>query len=199
MPFTLAKVAQDPQLLTTRVVTASGEAFLIRPLVRVDAPKLAVFLSELSLETRYFSTFSGYDTKAAQELCDAIARYDKLRFVVEAPLSQQIIGLLEFSFSIPESDVTRYATYNMPLDPASDCRFGPTFADLYQNRGIGTAVFPFVVEVARKFGRNRILLWGGVVSDNFRAIRYYEKNGFHLAGAFTPEGGVEAMDMFLDI
>ncbi len=200
MPLTLPHIAENPHLLTALITTRDGEKLVIRPLEAADAPQLGEFLSALSPRTRHLSIFPSYDLVAAHDMCDAIAKYDKLRFVVENSASpRRIIGLIEFSFAIMESDIARYAANNIALDPATDCRFGPTLADDYQSKGIGTLVAPFILDVARKFGKSRIILWGGVLVDNPRAIRYYEKIGFKALGQFTTSDNFAAMDMILTL
>jgi GNAT superfamily N-acetyltransferase len=113
------------------------------------------------------------------------------------PDSGEIIGLFEFSFDLPEGDLHRYASHGVPLDADTDCRFGPTIADDYQNRRLGSRVFPHMVEVARNFGKQRMILWGGVLADNARAIRFYEKQGFEPVGIFEAEDGELLLDMLL--
>jgi GNAT superfamily N-acetyltransferase len=113
--------------------------------------------------------------------------------------SRRVVGMIEFSFAITEADMLRYTAYGVSLDPATDCRFGPTLADDYQGRGVGTLVLPFVIDVARRFGKRRIMLWGGVFANNARAIRYYEKNGFRVLGSFFDGNGNESFDMLLDL
>ncbi len=194
--LTLSQVAHNPHRYTRTISAGSDGPLLIRPLMTDDGDLLAMFLGGLSPETRRFSTFSSYDRAMALELCDAIVRYDKLRFVIETP-SGEIAGMLEFSFAITENDQARYTRYGFSLDPETDCRFGPTLADEYQNRGIGTLALPFMKDVAGEFGRSRIILWGGVLADNVRAIRYYQKNGFQRVGGFQNSDGVEAVDMML--
>lgn len=198
MPFlTLAAVAAKPQVLTSTVTTPGGKKLHIRPLEPRDAGKMADFLQYLSPETRRVSPFPSYDIFTAQNMCEAIGQYDKLRLIVEN--SASIVGLLEFSFAIMKTDIARYAEYNIQLDEETDCRFGPTLADAYQGKGFGTLVFPFVKETARKFGKKRIILWGGVLVDNPRAIRFYEKNGFRQLGTFVYPGLGESLDMILDL
>ena len=198
-PLTLADVARNPADFATPLRLAMGEQMILRPLLPSDVEKLARFLDGLSAESRRLSTFSGYDQDAAAELCDAIARYDKLRLAVvetSAP-AEPIVGLMEFSFDLTAGDVERYAKYGCPLYPATDCRFGPTLADDWQNRGVGTRLLPAIFDMARRFGRRRILLWGGVLADNLRAIRYYEKNGFRHAGRFVNGDGVDCCDLII--
>ena len=195
--LTLAQVAQRPQTVTYSVVTRSAGHLILRPLEAQDVDALAAFLMGLSPETRYFSTFASYDLAMAQAMCDAINRYDKLRFVVESSANSTIIGLMEFSLDIPKGDLRRYAEYGVPLDARYDCRFGPTLADEVQSVGIGSALFPALVDVARRFGKQRMILWGGVLADNSRALRFYEKQGFRRVGAFTEADGLRVVDMIL--
>ncbi|GGQ24070.1 RimJ/RimL family protein N-acetyltransferase [Actinomadura coerulea] len=195
----LARIAEDPDAWRSRLESSDGVPLVFRPLVRTDAERLAGFLAGLSSESRRFSTFDGHDLAAAQELCAAIARYDKLRLVLEEEASARIVGLLEFSLSLPEGDVERYRKAGIRLDEETDCRFGATLADDYQGKGLATLVFPLICDVARRLGKHRIILWGGVLADNPRAIRYYEKNGFQQVGPFTGADGRTSLDMILDL
>lgn len=196
--LTLTAVAENPRVLTRRLDLADGPGLVLRPLVHADADRLAAFLEGLSAASRRLSTFEGYDLACARELCEAIARHDKLRLVLDEVPSKKIVGLLEISLQLHPSDIARYREAGIRLQP-TDCRFGPTLADDYQGRGVGTQVFPLVVDVARRFGKKRIILWGGVRADNPRAIRYYEKHGFRTVGSFTDADGARALDMLLDL
>lgn len=199
MPLTLAGVATEPALITSSLTIASDVAILLRPLEPADVQALMLFLAALSPETRRFSTYPSYDLATAQELCDAINRYDKLRLIIEEPASKRIVGLLEFSFDIPDGDHARFASYHVTLESSTDCRFGPCLADDYQNKGVGSEVFPYIADVAKKFEQKRIILWGGVFSDNQRAIRYYEKNGFKRVGKSLNSDQQEILDMILPL
>jgi GNAT superfamily N-acetyltransferase len=84
------------------------------------------------------------------------------------------------------------------LDESTDCRIGLSLADEYQNKGVGSILFPAIVDIARKFGRKRMILWGGVFRDNQRAIRFYEKHGFRLIGEFAGQDDRQSLDMLLE-
>ncbi|MFE5589988.1 GNAT family N-acetyltransferase [Streptomyces sp. NPDC056549] len=196
--LTLTAIADDPLVLTHRLALEGGPEVVFRPLARADAERLAGFLEGLSPESRRFSTHDGHDLAAAGRLCDAIARYDKLRLVLEEAPAGRIVGLLEFSLDLHPADLVRYQEAGIGL-AATDCRFGPTLADDYQGKGVGTQIFPLIADVARRLGRKRIILWGGVLADNPRAIRYYEKNGFRPVRSFIGADGTRSLDMLLDL
>ena len=141
--LTLGEVASEPDHVTTVIQLSCGAEALLRPLVTDDDARLAEFLTDLSPSTRQFSTFSSYDITAARDMCHAINRYDKLRLVVELVTEQpgQLIALFEFSFDVPAGDRQRFRNYGLDLDTRTDCRFGPTIADAYQNQGLGRNIF----------------------------------------------------------
>ncbi|MFJ5927143.1 GNAT family N-acetyltransferase [Kitasatospora sp. NPDC092948] len=197
--LTLTDIAENPGRLTRRLTAREGRVIVFRPLAHSDVGRLAGFLGALSVESRRFSTFGGYGLAHAGELCDAIARYDKLRLVLEDVATGRIVGLFEFSLALVPSDIARYRDAGVRLTERSDCRFGPTLADDWQDRGLGTLAFPLVMDVARLLGRTRIILWSGVRADNLRAIRYYEKNGFRSVGEFAEADGSLSLDMMVDL
>jgi GNAT superfamily N-acetyltransferase len=196
--LSLSAIAARPDLVTHPIVLAGGEVLEFRPLESTDADALGGFLSALSQETRGLSEFAGYDKAAAQVLCDSINRYDKLRFVIETG-DRRIVGCFEISFGIPRGDVERFREAGIVLSELTDCRLGPTLADDYQGFGLGSQSFAHVLEVVRQFGKTRIILWGGVLGDNARAIGYYLKHGFCEVGKFSDHVGVVHLDMILTL
>lgn len=196
--LTLQDFEQNSKQYTWEVQTQSGENITFRPLLHSDLDRLTSFLENLSTDTRRLSTFDSYDKVTARELCDAISKYDKLRFVLESQ-NKEVIGLIEFTLDIPQNVSDKYTTYGLTLDTEYTCRFGPTLADKYQDQGLGSLIFPYVVKIAKLLGRKHIILYGGVFADNTRAIKYYEKHGFRIAGKYNNGDGVENLDMILDL
>lgn len=186
----------NPGKFTYQLATKDGDKVVFRPLAHSDVTMLAVFLENLSPVTRERSTFDSYDRACAEELCGAINKYDKLRFVCTAGRDggERIIGLLELSFGIPPSDLQRYRDVGINLSEDTDVRFGPTLADDWQGKGVGTLAFNRIAEIVKGFEKSRILLWGGVLVSNTPAIEYYKKLGFTVAGTFQNEG-VDHLDM----
>lgn len=199
--ITLQDAAENPRQLWTKLTLEDEVSLLYRPLEKHDDEALAAFLESLSQNTRDKWLRDGYDKRAAQEMCDAIARYDKLRMIAVNTCVQKtfVIALYEFSFDIPESDRVRFESYGIKVSEDMDCRFGPCLRDEYQGRGIGTALMAPTFQIARLFGRRRILLWGGVHADNDRAIAFYQKNGFYEVGRFKNSQGKECIDMMCDL
>lgn len=196
--LTLSDIVRQPKLMAYEVRLEDGEKLSFRPLDMRDVPELAEFLEGLSPETRRLSTFDSYDLTQAEELCDAINKYDKLRFVIQSK-DKRIVGLIELSFGLPSGDIERFKNAGIDLNPEADLRFGPTLADNYQGKGVGSKIFPLVVQIAQRFDKKRIILWGGVLEDNLRAIRYYEKCGFKRIDTFEDNKGVKKLDMILEI
>jgi diamine N-acetyltransferase len=196
--LTLYQVARAPGFIHYRVSLQTAGKVIFCPLLAEDIDVLADFLSSLGPETRRFWQRERFDRVAARELCEAIARYDKLRLVaVPAGKPRRILALYEFSFSLPPGDLKRYASYGIPLDESMDCRFGPCVRDELQGSGLASALMPPVFEIARRFGKQRILLWGGVLTANQRAVRFYAKHGFETVGQFTNSDGNPCLDMLL--
>lgn len=193
--ITLHDVVKHPDTYSQTLQLSSGEVAVFRPLKPEDNKDLARFLEKLSLETRRFSTFQSYDIVTAKELCDAIDRYDKLRFVLQLSSNNEIIGLFEFSFDLPSTDIERFDKHGVSISSTTDCRFGPTLSDKYQNRGVGSLIFPNIIDVAKKFDKRRIVLFGGVFADNVRAIHFYKKNGFTKIGEFKNSDNLQCLDM----
>ncbi len=199
MFLNISDVAKNPSLLTYKVSLPDIGTAAFRPLQSQDVKALARFFKDLSTKTREHYILESYDKKMAQELCTAINRYDKLRIVIVNDVSKKIIAFFEFSFDIPKTDKQRFLKYNIKLNSSTDCRMGPCIADEYQNQGIGSITFPYLIDIAKKFNKKRMILWGGVFTENKLAVNFYEKNGFKKLGKFISDNGKESWDMMLNI
>ncbi|MBD3362495.1 GNAT family N-acetyltransferase [Candidatus Dojkabacteria bacterium] len=199
MVLSLSDIRANPEILTFKIRLNSKEKLTLRPLEKDDCELLNRFLEGLSEQTREFYIYPSYDFSMAKELCDAINRYDKLRFVLNIHPKEEIIALFEYSFDIPESDRNRFKKYEINLSLDRDCRLGPCISDVFQNRGIGSAIFPYLIEIAKRFQQKRIILWGGVFKENKLAITFYENNGFEHLGEFVNSENKVCLDMIYKI
>lgn len=199
MPLTLNDVDKNPEQISS-CIDFEGKSIHFRPLLASDEMKLVEFLQNLSPQTCEFSSRSSYDLNEARQLCFAINRYDKLRLVALVD-NEIIIALFEFSLAIVEDDYKRYAEkHNIELNELTDARFGPCISDQYQNRHLGYQLFEKTKEIARKMGKQRLILWGGVLSHNKRAIKFYENIGFKIfTDSFLNENQSECFDGICDL
>jgi diamine N-acetyltransferase len=128
-------------------------------------------------------------------MCAAIGLDDKLRFVAIEPSAESILALYEFIVGLPEGDLLRFRGYGIVLNEQEDCRFGACARDDEQGSGLAAALVPPTFEVARRFGKRRLILWGGVFAENTRAMRFHRKHGFREVGCFTDSDGKMCPDM----
>ena len=194
--LTLNQIKDNPKILTFEIPW-TNEVLLLRPLEPKDNELLASFLEGLSSTTRKNYTLDDFGPTTAAEFCNAIARYDKLRFLLL--LDETVIGLFEFSMDIPDTDKDRLLKYKLDYSEDEVCRFGPCLADAYQNKGLAKLIFPYIKGIAKKTGNNSILLWGGVLKDNIKAIRFYKKVGFKELGEFINKDYNDCIDMILHL
>lgn len=199
-PLTLAAVAEQPDLATYTVSLSDGQTVIYRPLLPSDVDLLTEFLESLSPRTRFFWKMDSYDRHKAQELCDAINRYDKFRMAAlsEGVPAHSMLASFEFAFWVG-SELERFHKYGITLSEAYTCRFGPCVRDSYQNRGLGSVLMPPTLEIAHRFGMHHVVLWGGVVQENVLAIHFYRKHGFRIVGSFRESDGTDCYDMLLDL
>lgn len=197
--LTLDKIVECPDLVTSTITVQSGQMFNLRTLVPSDVDALTDFLGSLSPRTRQRWVVDDYGKAGAQEMCDAIGRFDKLRLVV-AGHDEKVIGLMEFSLRLVPFDMERFANYGIELNEDQYIRFGPCVRDEEQQKGIFSATMPYVIDIAQNLGKEFIILWGGVLSENIPAIKSYKKLGFYEVGRFNDRiDGSECLDMVLEI
>jgi diamine N-acetyltransferase len=199
--LTLADVAAEPGKLSYDVLLRDGAKMLYRPLVAEDVDDLTAFLEALSPATREWWYRESYDRPGAEEICAAIGRYDKLRMVAVDPQRAEagLLALFEYSFGIPSGDHLRFGHYGLSLDEARDCRFGPCVRDDHQGRGLGSALMPPTLDIARRFGKQRVFLWGGVYAENHLAVAFYLKHGFEEVGRFCSMDDRVSVDMIRNL
>ncbi|WP_170154143.1 GNAT family N-acetyltransferase [Actinoplanes italicus] len=188
----LAGLAADPSPLRREVVV-DGVPLVVRGLCAEDATALTAFLAGLSCDSRRFWHGDADDTEEAAGWIEAIGRYDKLRLVAHEPgREDRLAGVVDLSFSLPEGfEITRYAAYGIELDEERTARFGPCVANEWQGRGLAAALLPPAWDAIRLFGRERVVLFGGVHAGNHRARRFYARHGFVETGEV--DGTVDMM------
>lgn len=151
MVLDLDTIAKNPKNYQFQIKSDKGERFLLRPLEKVDEQKLVNLIENLSAGTKKFYSYTGSSEEIAHEHCEAINKYDKLRFVLEK--EKELVGLFEFSFGIPQGDIDRFEKYGLKLSSQTDCRIGPLLADAYQSQGLASEVLPVLITIAKQFAK----------------------------------------------
>lgn len=199
--LTLEAVRETPGLATVDVPLACGAQVTLRPLQLEDVDLLAEFLSGLSLRTRRFHAYPGYDPAAAQTFCEGLHRYDKVHLAafMKADAAPAIIGVFTLGYDMVESEKWRYLEQGIELRPGHDCRVSVCLADAWQRKGVGSALFPHVAALARAMGQRRMILLGGVLVQNAVAVHFYRKHGFQTVRTFHDGDGQDCLDMILQL
>jgi RimJ/RimL family protein N-acetyltransferase len=182
----------------THDVTWRDERITFRPLRADDGHRLARYFASLSPDTRRMFAPHPFTPQQAHSLCGDIDEDTMLRMVAVRPQSAPaaIIAYFVLSFELSDEDRSRYQRYGVDL-LAPICRFGPSVSDSFQRQGLGSALFPELLAIARRFGCTCLTLLGGVYVDNEQAIRFYEKAGLRKQGVFTNRNGRQSYDMAL--
>jgi len=198
--LTAEEVQTDPSAVVRSFQLPSGVTATFRPLLSADSQRLGEYFLGLSPETR--SRFGPHplDRATANHLCASIHVAEALRMIaVIANPEEQIIAYCILLLSVTEHELARYARYGTILDARTDCTVAPSVADAYQNLGLGSPFLLHLIEVARRLGRQRMVLLGGVQATNQRAVHFYRKHHFQMAGSFEWPAGVFNHDMLLKL
>jgi len=83
------------------------------------------------------------------------------------------------------------------LSHDNDCTYTPSVADDWQSQRIGNSLFLYILKNLQSSGIKRTILWGGIQSDNEKAVNFYKKNGFRILGESEYNGPNH--DMIKDI
>ncbi|MFH1119061.1 MAG: GNAT family N-acetyltransferase [Bacteroidota bacterium] len=112
-------------------------------------------------------------------------------------LSGKIIAYSLVKQGFVEHDERRYEGYGILPDSSAVCSYAPSVHDDWQGTGLGSSMLGFALDDIRRFHFNLMVLWGGVQASNTRALKFYLKQGFIMAGTFVHNG--ENIDMMLSL
>lgn len=185
------------EFLTAQLRSGDGSPFVARPLLATDAGSLGVYFDNLSQSVRSMYGPHALNAEHARVLCDELD-YTRLLPFLAIIESGEIAAYFLVQLGVREGDRNRYVEHGHPLVDDDCCTIAPCVADAWQERGLGSALFPHVAMSMKQLGRQRLVLWGGVRGDNPRAQHFYRKFGFRHVGDFTA-GNVNNLDMVLDL
>ncbi len=163
------------------------EKFILRPLVKADSTSFGVFLEGLSEKTRERYGPHPLNSKEAKNICDNLNYTETLRLAV-INSKNEIVGYMILSFRLRESQILRHKEYGIPIEHYKDACIAPVVADKYQNKGLGSVMLQYTIELAKLLGLRQIILWQGTQVSNKRATHTYEKLGFKKIAKFERYG-----------
>jgi GNAT superfamily N-acetyltransferase len=167
-----------------------------RLLERHDQQRLYDYLNQLSLESRSRFGPHDFDNKTTIEICNDHCG-DTIYFITE-DAEKNIIAYMLLKKGMLDADRNRYDEYNIYFDESLTATYAPSVADEWQNAGVGTAMFQYILVYLKNNGYKNLVLWGGVQTLNQRAVHFYSKHHFKKAGSFWYQGK-DNLDMFLEL
>lgn len=194
---TLAAIRADPLLAAATMVLADGREVVTRPLAGDDAAPLAAFLAGLSPQARALFAPHAFDRATVERVCELHGASESLRLVGVDGERVVAYGILELG--VGAGELARYRRLGLHLDPGADCAVGLAVADELQGQGLGSGLLAHLVALARRLGRRRLVLSGGVQAANGRARSLYGRHGLETVGSFEAPPGSTSFDMWLDL
>ena len=156
--------------------------------------KLLHYLDNLSPETKRCFGPHPFSKKHLMQLFKDTSNY--ILFVAIDNTQYDVIAYTIVKLGWVDFDVQRLSLYKL-LPELTDCTIAPSVADKCQSQGVGSEFFNFVLNRLRTiFEIKRFILWGGVQSDNDKAIGFYKKFKFKTLGEFEHNG--KNFDMIRD-
>jgi GNAT superfamily N-acetyltransferase len=174
----------------------NGKNVSFRLLERRDQQRLYHYLTQLSSESRSRFGPHAFDSKTTIEICDSLCVHT-IYFIAEDS-DNNIIAYMLLKKGMLDADRSRYDEYNIFFDESLTATYAPSVADEWQNSGVGTAMFQYILLYLKNNGYKNLVLWGGVQTLNQRAFHFYSKHHFKEAGSFWYQGK-DNLDMFLEL
>ncbi len=174
--------------------TKQNKEIEIRLLNNSDFDRLMHYLHSLRLETvQHFQPHSYH----SQDVLDFYAQQGTEACVAIDTATHEMIGYAVLKKGLLAHDLPRLQRYQFPLQHDAAFTFAPSVKDDWQSSGVGQLMMNFVQTEMQKRQIRQLILWGGVQSNNTKAIRFYNKNGFRSLGHFDYNGLNE--DMLLEL
>ena len=177
------------------IQTKNNRQVLLRRLNAGDFDKLVDYFQRLSPDTIKRFGPHRFDKQSIVDVYEHSTEYKG--YLAQDIDTSEIIAYSIIKTGYLEHDCSRLQSYGLTPDNKTDCTFAPSVADDWQSLGVGNSLFNFILSDLKADGIKRILLWGGVQSDNLKAVNYYVKNGFRIVGEFQYNG--PNYDMILEL
>lgn len=177
------------------ITTKNNKQVLLRKLTSGDYDQLIEYFGQLGSDTRKRFGPHQFDK---QSIIDLFRNPDEnIGFIAVNQEDEKIIAYSILRRGFLEHDKFRLESFGLHPDHQTDCTFAPSVADEWQSYGIGNCMLQYILSDLKLTEIKRVILWGGVQSDNSKAVNFYLKNGFGQLGEFEYRGW--NFDMVLEI
>lgn len=170
-------MSQYPKEFEKSIMLVDGTRVFLRPELSTDTEMLWQMFSTLSHDSLRYLVLP-FPRERVEKWTSSI-NYDKalpILAVVKEPDETRVVASASLVFN--EADAVRHKA-----------DFGITVHDDFQNKGLGTALTKYVIEIARKKKLKKVSLT--VITENKRAIHVYEKCGFKIEAKLKRENLID--------
>lgn len=179
---------QYPKEYEKTIVLHNGTKVLLRPELSTDTDMLWDMYSTLSKESlRYMYQPQGYTREIIQQWTSTLDHTKSLIIVavIEEGGKKRIIAAVMLRLR-SHSSVFKHKGY-----------FGILVHDDYQNRGLGTILTQYVLDIAKDMSLRKV--WLRVSTDNSRVVHMFKKCGFKIVATLKEDVYVDGnyLDSFL--
>lgn len=168
------------------IFSKKNHPVILSKLIADDFDELAIYLQNLSIETKKRFGPHPFDLLAIKDFYESTNQ--NTGYIARDAETQAIIAYSIVKSGYLEHDSFRLQSYSLHLSHETDCTFAPSVADAWQSQRIGESLFLYILKSLQSSGIKRIILWGGVQSDNEKAVHFYKKHGFRILGGFEYNG-----------
>jgi len=168
------------------IFSKNNHPVLLSKLTSDDFNDLETYLQNLSNDTKKRFGPHPFDLPAITSFY--LNNYQNTGYIARNTENQSVIAYSIIKTGYLDHDSFRLQSYGLSLSLCTDCTFAPSVADAWQSLGIGNSMFQYILKNLQSSGLKRIILWGGVQSENEKAVLFYKKHGFRVLGEFEYNG-----------
>jgi diamine N-acetyltransferase len=167
-------------------IQIDGQTISMEPFNFDDKEKLLEYFNNLSQQSKKRYGPHPFTLEAIENTFED-AMYYKM-FVAKNSADNTIIAYTVVKMGWVDFDKERLHSYDLSIG-SGDATIAPSVADNWQGKGLGSKFFKYVIDCLKtELGITRLILWGGVQSDNEKAVRLYKKFHFKFLGEFEHNG-----------
>jgi GNAT superfamily N-acetyltransferase len=167
------------------MVQINGKSIIFNTFQLSEKDHLLNYFNGLSVESKARFAPHPFTSESVSEIVSNSSYY---QFVAKTLDEDLIIAYAILKKGWLQFENPRLESYG--LKPCEgDFTIAPSVADGWQGRGLGTQFFMYLIDYAKHhLNAKRFILWGGVQSDNSKAVKLYLKCGFEELGQFEYNG-----------